>query len=107
MTRVQMKKNRPRKKRRKEKPSRTAKKGQQSILGMVLPVAGDKTVAGEAFAELNVQEKELVAEKINRKTKKVLYMLHNVTITLIHVFTLRLRKNQRNKLFAMWVTQQM
>ncbi len=62
-----------RKKRRKEKPSRTAKKGQQSISGMVLPVAGDKTVAGEAFAKLNHQEKELVAEKLNRKTKKVLH----------------------------------
>ncbi len=72
-TRVQTKKNWPRKtKRHKEKPSRTAKKGQQLISGMVLPVAGDKTVAGEAFAKLNHQEKKLVVEKINRKTKKVL-----------------------------------
>jgi hypothetical protein len=62
------------KKRRKEKTSRTAKKGQRPISGLVLPVPGDKPVAGEAFAKLNHQEKELVADnKINRKTKKVLH----------------------------------
>ncbi len=61
-----------RKKRRIEKPPRTAKKTQHSISGLVLPIAGDKTVASEAFAKLIHQDKALVADKVNRKTKKVL-----------------------------------
>jgi hypothetical protein len=65
---------RKRKKGRKEKPSRAAtKKSQNPISGLVLPIAGDKTVAGEAFAKLNDHDKELVADHINRKTKKVFH----------------------------------
>jgi hypothetical protein len=33
--------------------------------GLVLPVAGDKTVATEAFGKLNPKQKELVANNIN------------------------------------------
>jgi hypothetical protein len=65
---------RKRKKGRKEKTTRAAKKkSHEPISGLVLPIAGDKTVAGEAFAKLNDHDKELVAVHINRKTKKVFH----------------------------------
>jgi hypothetical protein len=45
-----------RNKRRKEKTTRSTKKGQQPMSGLVLPVAGDKTVAAEAFGKLNPKQ---------------------------------------------------
>jgi hypothetical protein len=38
---------------------------------MVLPLAGEKTVAAEAFGKLNPEQQELVVTNINKKTKKV------------------------------------
>jgi hypothetical protein len=37
-----------------------------------MPKPGDKTVAAEAFAKLSAKQKINVAEKVNKKTKKVL-----------------------------------
>jgi hypothetical protein len=39
-----------------------------------MPKSGDKTVAAEAFQKLSAQQKTNVAEKVNKKTKKVLTM---------------------------------
>jgi hypothetical protein len=63
--------NKKNKKRRKERLTRGSKKGQKPMSGLVLPVAGDKTVAAEAFGKLNPEQQELVASNINKKTKKV------------------------------------
>ncbi len=38
---------------------------------MVLPQSGDKMVAGEAFQNLDENQKQIFADKVNRKTKKV------------------------------------
>ncbi len=62
---------RQKRKERKEKTSRVSKKQKAEISGFVLPQSGDKTVAAEAYGKLDEQQKKLVAEKVNRKTKKV------------------------------------
>jgi hypothetical protein len=68
------------KRRRKEKEKTTGKKAlkktgaknnQPTLAGLVLPVRGDKTVAGEAFDKLDSTQRELVTGKINKKTKQV------------------------------------
>ncbi len=51
--------------------------------GFILPKSGDKTVAGEAFGKLTSSQKKVVADNVNKKTKKVLFSLHihHTTIT--------------------------
>ncbi len=55
------------------------KKGQKPT-GLVLPIPGEKTVAAEAFGKLNPADKDLVAQNINRKTKKVINISSNVSV---------------------------
>jgi hypothetical protein len=43
------------------------------LSGCVLPTPGEKTVAAEAYDKLSESQKQLVVEKVNRKTKKVIY----------------------------------
>ncbi len=58
---------------RKENTKRSTQKKKQELSGMVLPQSGNKTVvAAEAFDKLNEQQKKLVADKVNRKTKKII-----------------------------------
>jgi hypothetical protein len=52
-----------------EKPQKRAK--QMDLSGLILPKSGDKTVAGEAFGKLSSSQQKVVAENINKKTKKV------------------------------------
>jgi hypothetical protein len=51
-------------------------------------LAGEKTVAAEAYEKLSESEKRLVVDKVNRKTKKV--MTITVFGHLYFFFTLRL-----------------
>ncbi len=62
---------RQKRKERKEKNARRSKKKKEELSGLVLPQSGDKTVAAEAYDKLDERQKKLVAEKVNRKTKKV------------------------------------
>ena len=57
-------------KRKENKTSSTKKK--TNLSGCVLPLAGEKTVAAEAYEKLSESEKQIVADKVNRKTKKVI-----------------------------------
>jgi hypothetical protein len=57
---------------RKENPKSSTKKKKTELSGCVLPLAGEKTVAVEAYAKLSESEKLLVVEKVNRNTKKVI-----------------------------------
>ncbi len=43
---------------------------------VVLPQSGDKSVAGEAYAKLDVAQKQLVSEKVNKQTKQVQHFTH-------------------------------
>jgi hypothetical protein len=56
--------------------SKTKKKSKNwpDLSRVVMPKSGDKTVAAEAFQKLSAQQKTNVAEKVNKKTKKVLTM---------------------------------
>ena len=63
---------RHKRKERKDKNARKSKKTKAELSGIVLPQSGDKTVAAEAYGKLDDQQKKLVAEKVNHKTKKVL-----------------------------------
>jgi hypothetical protein len=63
---------RHKRKERKEQNARKSKRKKAELSGIVLPQSGDKTVAAEAYGKLDDQQKKLVAEKVNRKTKKVL-----------------------------------
>ncbi len=65
---------RHKRKERKEENSRVSKKKKPEMSGFVLPQSGDKTVAAEAYGKLDEQQKKLVAGKVNRKTKKVVYL---------------------------------
>jgi hypothetical protein len=42
------------------------------LSGAVLPQSGDKSVAGEAFAKLDIAQQGIVKDKVNKKTKQVL-----------------------------------
>ena len=50
---------------------RANKKCVNELAGVILPQTGDKTVAGEAFSKLDDAQKQLVTEKVNKKTKQV------------------------------------
>ena len=65
---------RKRKKTHTERGTRVSKKGPKALSGLVLPVAGEKTVAAEAFGKLNPEQQKLVAANVNKKTKKVILM---------------------------------
>jgi hypothetical protein len=70
----EMKKNA--KRRRKNKSTKPLEKTKQrakpnDLSGFILPKSGDKTVAGEAFQKLSSSQKKVVAENVNKKTKKV------------------------------------
>jgi hypothetical protein len=67
-------KNSKRKRKENKKSSTTKKKNELS--GCVLPLAGEKTVAAEAYGKLSESEKQIVAGKVNRKTKKVICAYH-------------------------------
>ena len=54
-----------------EKRKRTTKKKKKELSDVILPESGDKTVAAEAFHKLDANQKQLVADKVNRQTKKV------------------------------------
>ncbi len=56
-----------------KKPSpRPAKPGNSLALsGIILPRTGDKSVAGEPFGKLSSKQKKIVAENVDKKTKKV------------------------------------
>jgi hypothetical protein len=95
--------NKKKKKRRKERRNRGSKKLPKPLSGMVLPVAGEKTVAAEAFGKLNPEQQELVATNINKKTKKVVQIyIYNVfiflTTNLLHCAAGRTRVSQANNL---------
>jgi hypothetical protein len=55
---------------------RGAKKPSNDISGIVLPHSGDKTVAGEAYAKLDIAQQQLVSEKVNKQTKQVCLFTH-------------------------------
>jgi hypothetical protein len=57
---------------RKENKKSCTKKTKTDLSGCVLPSAGEKTVSAEAYAKISESERQLVMEKVNRKTKKVL-----------------------------------
>jgi hypothetical protein len=63
------------KRRRKEKKPRSSKQTKrgkaQQLSGLILPQQGDKSVAAEAFQKLSSSQQLVVADNINRKTKKV------------------------------------
>jgi hypothetical protein len=59
------------KRKRKEGRTRGGNKKQKDLAGVVLPLSGDKTVAGEAYAKLDHAQKKLVSDKVNKNTKKV------------------------------------
>ncbi len=67
---------RTKRKQRKENPKRSIKKKKTELSETMLPQPRDKTVSAEAFANLDGNQKRLVAEKVNRKTKKVLCFCH-------------------------------
>jgi hypothetical protein len=46
------------------------------LSSVILPKSGDKTVAGEAFEKLTASQKKVVAENINKKTKKIRLSIH-------------------------------
>jgi hypothetical protein len=48
-----------------------SKKPTSDISEVVLPQSGDKSVAGEAYAKLDVAQKKLVSAKVNKQTKQV------------------------------------
>jgi hypothetical protein len=73
---------------RKENGKSCTKKKKTNLSGCVLPLAGEKTVAAEAYEKLSESEKRLVVDKVNRKTKKV--MTITVFGHLYFFFTLRL-----------------
>jgi hypothetical protein len=56
---------------RKENRKSSIKKKKTKLSGCVLPVAGERTVAAEAYEKLSESEKLLVVKKVNRETKKV------------------------------------
>jgi hypothetical protein len=75
---------RSKRKQRKENPKRSTKKKNLELSETMLPKPGDKTVSAEASANLDGKQKRLVAEKVNRKTKKVVcfcYLVFTVVIT--------------------------
>ena len=61
---------------RKENQKSSTKKKKTELSGCVLPLAGEKTVAAEAYEKLSESEKLLVVEKVNRKTKKVILAIN-------------------------------
>jgi hypothetical protein len=54
------------------------KRKQKELSAIVLPLPGDKTVAAEAFQKLSGKQKKLVADRVNRKTKKVLHLTFEI-----------------------------
>ena len=71
--RKKSKKKAKRRARHKKTPIEKPRKRKKTIelSGLILPQHGDKTVAGEAFEKLSASQKQIVADKINKKTKKV------------------------------------
>jgi hypothetical protein len=70
------------KRKRKESKKSSTKKKQTELSGCVLPTPGEKTVAAEAYDKLSESQKQLVVDKVNRKTKKVDFLKHFfITIT--------------------------
>jgi hypothetical protein len=67
---------RSKRKQRKENRKRSIKKKKHELSDTMLPQPGDKTVSAEAFANLDGNQKRLVAENVNRKTKKVICFCH-------------------------------
>jgi hypothetical protein len=69
----EIKKNAKRRRRNKPQQSEIPMKRKKPVelSGLILPQSGDKTVAGEAFQKLSAKQKQIVADKINKKTKKV------------------------------------
>ena len=63
---------RGKRKQRKENRKRSKPQKNKELSDTMLPKPGDKNVSAEAFAQLDEQQKLVVAEKVNRKTKKVL-----------------------------------
>ncbi len=55
---------------------RGSKKHANDMSGVVLPQSGDKTVAGEAYAKLDIAQKQLVSDKVNKQTKQVCHFTH-------------------------------
>lgn len=49
---------------------------------MVLPQPGDKNVSAEAYDKLDGNQKKLVAAKVNRKTKKVVFLLRVLPLSI-------------------------
>jgi hypothetical protein len=56
-------------KRKRKSYKRANKKCAIELAGVILPQTGDKTVTGEAFSKLDDAQKQLVTEKVNKKTK--------------------------------------
>ena len=59
------------KRQRKENKKSSTKKKQKELSAHVLPLPGEKTVASEAFGKLTSPQKKMVAERVNKTTKKV------------------------------------
>ncbi len=62
---------RQKRKERDGKTKRTTKNKRMELSDVILPESGYKTVAAEAFHKLDANQKQLVADKVNRQTKKV------------------------------------
>jgi hypothetical protein len=66
---------RGKRKRRKENRKRCKPQINKELSDTMLPKPGDKNVSAEAFGKLDERQKQVVAEKVNRKTKKVLCVM--------------------------------
>ncbi len=94
---------------RKENNKSSTKKTRTGLSGFVLPSAGETTVSAEAFAKLSEAEKQLVVEKVNRKTKKVIIVLRLFPTSACLQLTKtngRLRGNQQRNKYLKWAIRQ-
>jgi hypothetical protein len=63
---------RNKKRQRKENQKSSTKKKKKELSTLVLPMPGEKTVASEDFGKLTGPQKQLVADRVNKTTKKVM-----------------------------------
>jgi hypothetical protein len=61
------------KRQRKENKIISTKTKTKKLSANILPFPGEKTVAAEAFQKLTGPQKQLVADRVNRKIKKVYF----------------------------------
>jgi hypothetical protein len=59
------------KKRQRKENKKSSNKKKKELSAIVLPLPGDKTVAAEAFEKLTEPQNKMVADRVNKTTKKV------------------------------------